>query len=333
MGGWLKMLVNKRKYTSLKKEYDKVKNKIDAMLMEVQQKEETSKKLIETFSDELTKTIEQHEKVNSQHSVMEELISKIREQFDKINDLSQRSFRNSDHLSNKGENLIKSAKDMVSKSEEEGQSVSETEQLILKLGEQLKENVEKMSELNERSKEIELIVNVIRDIAEQTNLLALNASIEAARAGEQGKGFAVVAEEVRKLAENTALSTNNISELTESIQRDIQETLQSTTVSTELVKDGIRLSGSTSKKVEYIKSVMNKVQAEINDVINTIEEQRQFSKNIMSEIHDTKTIFDEVKDIIIDHIDNASVVDEKLEKVMKQVNFLHERNGRDERLG
>lgn len=327
------MLVNKRKYTSLKKEYDKVKNKIDAMLMEVQQKEETSKKLIETFSDELTKTIEQHEKVNSQHSVMEELISKIREQFDKINDLSQRSFRNSDHLSNKGENLIKSAKDMVSKSEEEGQSVSETEQLILKLGEQLKENVEKMSELNERSKEIELIVNVIRDIAEQTNLLALNASIEAARAGEQGKGFAVVAEEVRKLAENTALSTNNISELTESIQRDIQETLQSTTVSTELVKDGIRLSGSTSKKVEYIKSVMNKVQAEINDVINTIEEQRQFSKNIMSEIHDTKTIFDEVKDIIIDHIDNASVVDEKLEKVMKQVNFLHERNGRDERLG
>lgn len=327
------MLVNKRKYTSLKKEYDKVKNKIDAVLMEVQQKEETSKKLIETFSDELTKTIEQHEKVNSQHSVMEELISKIKEQFDKINDLSQRSFRNSDHLSNKGENLIKSAKDMVSKSEEEGQSVSETEQLILKLGEQLKENVEKMSELNERSKEIELIVNVIRDIAEQTNLLALNASIEAARAGEQGKGFAVVAEEVRKLAENTALSTNHISELTESIQRDIQETLQSTTVSTELVKDGIRLSGSTSRKVEYIKSVMNKVQAEINDVINTIEEQRQFSKNIMSEIHDTKTIFDEVKDIIIDHIDNASVVDEKLEEVMKQVNFLHERNGRDERLG
>lgn len=103
---------------------------------------------------------------------------------------------------------------------------------------------------------------------------------------------AVVAEEVRKLAENTAESTNTISTLTRNIQHDIQDSLYSTKIGSELIEEGVIISASTTDKIDYILQVVHEVQSEVQDVMRTIKEQRDYSNEVMDEIKISKSIFE-----------------------------------------
>jgi len=141
-----------------------------------------------------------------------------------------------------------------------------------------------MRSLGERSKQIGAIVSVIKDIADQTNLLALNAAIEAARAGEQGRGFAVVADEVRKLAEKTALSTSEIGNMIKAIQDETDKAVVSMEEGKQKVEVGVSLASEAGEGLHKIVDSIQNLQGMVQQIASATEEMSTVSEQISGDI-------------------------------------------------
>ncbi len=120
--------------------------------------------------------------------------------------------------------------------------------------------------LGSRSQEIDKIVEIITDITNQTNLLSLNAAIEAARAGEAGRGFAVVAEEIRKLAEQSKASAQQIKGLVNDIRRETDSAVLSISNGAEKVEDGLTKSVEVSNVFKLIHDAVSDVNLKIQGI-------------------------------------------------------------------
>jgi len=139
---------------------------------------------------------------------------------------------------------------------------------------------ERIEQLGRLSEEISSIVMVIREVAEQTNLLALNAAIEAARAGEQGRGFAVVADEVRKLAERTGQSTQDITKMIGEIQSVTREAVGGMTQAVERVHAGNALSEKARETIGEIGAKSSSVLSSVEEITSALKEQSSASNDI-----------------------------------------------------
>ena len=170
-------------------------------------------------------------------------------------------------LSTEGKNLVQ---DTISEINKIADSVALSSDVIHTLGEQ--------------SDKISSIVKVIKEIADQTNLLALNAAIEAARAGEQGRGFAVVADEVRKLAERTALSTKEIANMIDAVQHGTQSAVQRMEEARSQVGSGVQMAAKTGDSMARVQLATHQVVDVVEDISTALREQSSASTQIAQNV-------------------------------------------------
>jgi methyl-accepting chemotaxis protein len=143
------------------------------------------------------------------------------------------------------------------------------------------ESMTLINRLEETSLKIGEIIEIINGISQQTNLLALNASIEAARAGEQGRGFAVVAAQIKKLAEQSASSTNQIAELINEIRKNTNDAVNSMDENSKVIQKGISMVRTSGKSFENLKALQNKSNTMVQNIASFSSSSENFSKEIL----------------------------------------------------
>ncbi|WP_244905507.1 methyl-accepting chemotaxis protein [Paenibacillus physcomitrellae] len=154
-----------------------------------------------------------------------------------------------------------------------------------------------VEELNRKSENIGDITNTINDIAAQTSLLSLNAAIEAARAGEEGRGFAVVAAEVKKLAEQTGQSANNVSSLIGEIQNDTSKLFSTMESSKQYAQTGQATMRDVGHNFENILQNIRELSAQLQDVSAVTEQMSASSEEVLASAETSADIADNAKEL------------------------------------
>lgn len=254
-------------------------NSLKAGIVQIQRDNDLTRRLEVSGKDEVGQVAEAF---NHLVGNLQSIIHQVDENAVEVLRLSERLATTSSQVASSSEQQSESASSMASAVEEmtvsidqvaeharEAQNISQSSSelsargsdVILKVVEDMRGIAETVHEssaiiegLGQQSDQIFSIVKVIKEIADQTNLLALNAAIEAARAGEQGRGFAVVADEVRKLAERTTRSTEEIASMIKKIQGGTKQAVASMEVGVERVNQGVSLAGQAGDAIREIQS-------------------------------------------------------------------------------
>jgi methyl-accepting chemotaxis protein len=198
------------------------------------------------------------------------------------------------------------ASDVQSSSEQGTHYMSE---LIAKTNDaerMIRSMVDKVDKLKESTSSIRKILDVLNNMAKQTNILSLNATIEAARAGTAGKGFMVVADEIRKLADQTRQSIGVVGEITDTIQREIDETVS-------VLSNAYPIFQQQITSVKEADTIFTQVRTHMGGFITQL-----------SNVSDSISDLDQSQAILSDAMSNVSAVAQQSLATSEQVSSLSE---------
>ena len=254
---------------------DKMRSALSNIQDAAQRLADNAERLVSTANDVVAQSAQQSDSAATMASSVEEMNASIIHVSDSAKEANQISL-DSDNISNKGTVVIQHASDSMTRIADTVRTASDA-----------------VSALGQESQAISSIVNVISEIADQTNLLALNAAIEAARAGEQGRGFAVVADEVRKLAERTSSSTQEISTSIHRVLDGTTNAVASMEEGVRQVEEGVSYANQAGGSIVSIRQSASQVTAAVTNISHTLTEQSTVITEISRNIEKIATMADQ----------------------------------------
>ncbi|MEG4861495.1 methyl-accepting chemotaxis protein [Microcoleus sp. K1-B6] len=205
--------------------------------------------MIVSSSTEIAATIEQQERIAVQQAAS---VNQTTTTMDELGASSRQSAM-------QAESALENASNVLNMAAEGSKIVNKTQQGMLSLTEKVGAIADQVLHLSQQTNQIANITNLVSDLANQTNMLAINATVEAVRTGEQGKGFGVVATEIRRLADQSKKSSDQISDLISGIKNSINKTVMVTDEGKKTLDNSLKLTEGTADNFNNLANAINSV--------------------------------------------------------------------------